>query len=59
MQVSSKGINIWRKTMEAGQVGCGGNKAREVKQELPRKPLGAKQRSSVFILKSMGNIEGF
>lgn len=45
--------------MEAGQVGCGGNKAREVKQELPRKPLGAKQRSSVFILKSMGNIEGF
>ena len=35
------------------------NRAREVKQELPLKPLGAKQRSSVFILKSMGNIEGF
>ena len=35
------------------------NRAREGEQELPLKPLGAKQGSLVFILKSIGNFEGF
>lgn len=47
------------KTMGGGAGGHRGKQSQRGEQELLLKPLGAKQRSLVFILKSMGSIEGF
>lgn len=54
----SKGSTHGERQWQWGQAVVA-NRARGGEQELPLKPLGAKQRSLVFILKSMGNFEGF
>ena len=55
----SKGSIYGERLWKWGHQDVVANRAREGEQELPLKPLGAKQRSPVFILKSIGNIEGF